>query len=93
MGLCFQPEYANWHIKHIYFMADDLNKNIIITVSAETDKLEQSITNLNKIIDNLLSQQKQLVDSGNAASAVFQNNADKLDIFQKKPAGGNHSTK
>lgn len=64
-------------------MADDLNKNITITVSAETDKLEQSITNLNKIIDNLLAQQKQLVDSGNSASAVFQNNADKLDIFQK----------
>jgi hypothetical protein len=64
-------------------MADDLNKNITITVSAETDKLEQSISNLNKIIDNLLTQQKQLVDSGNAASAVFQNNADKLDIFQK----------
>jgi len=83
MGLFFQPEYANWHIKHIYFMADDINKNITITVSAETDKLEQSITNLNKIIDNLLTQQKQLVDSGNATSVAFQNNADKLDIFQK----------
>lgn len=64
-------------------MADDLNKNITITVSAETDKLEQSITNLNKLIDNLLAQQKQLVDSGSATSAAFQNNADKLDIYQK----------
>jgi len=64
-------------------MADDLNKNITIQVTAQTDQLEQSITNLNKIIGSLQAQQKQLVDTGNATSATFQNNADKIDIYQK----------
>jgi hypothetical protein len=65
-------------------MADDISKNISIQITAETDKLEQNITNLNKIIGNLQSQQKQLADSGKETSAAFQNNADKIDIFQKK---------
>lgn len=64
-------------------MADDISKNIIIQVTAQTDQLEQSITNLNKLIDNLLAQQKQLADAGKETSAAFQNNADKIDIFQK----------
>ena len=64
-------------------MADDLSKNITITVTAETDQLEQSITNLNKIIDSLLAKQKQLADAGKTSSDAFQNNADKIDIFQK----------
>jgi len=64
-------------------MADDLNRNITIQVTAQTDQLEQSITNLNKIIDSLQAQQKQLIDSGNATSAAFQNNADKINIYQK----------
>lgn len=64
-------------------MADDLNKNITIQVTAQTDQLEQSINNLNKIIDSLLAKQKQLADAGNQNSAAFQNNADKIAIFQK----------
>ena len=64
-------------------MADDLNKNIIIQVTAQTDQLEQSITNLNKLIDNLLDQQKKLAEAGKETSTAFQNNADKIDIFQK----------
>jgi len=64
-------------------MADDLSKNIVIQVTAQTDQLEQSVTNLNKIIDNLQTQQKALIDTGNQNSAVFQNNADKIDIYQK----------
>lgn len=64
-------------------MADDINKKITIQVTAQTDQLEQSITNLNKIIDTLLTQQKQLIDSGNQTSAAFKNNADKIDIYQK----------
>jgi len=64
-------------------MADDISKNIIIQVSAQTNQLEQSITNLNSIIGNLLTQQKQLIESGNQTSAAFQNNADKIDVFQK----------
>jgi len=64
-------------------MADDISKNIVIQVSAQTDQLEKSITNLNSIINNLLIQQKQLINSGNQTSTAFQNNADKIDIFQK----------
>jgi len=64
-------------------MADDISKNIIIQVTAQTDQLEQSISNLNKIIDNLLLQQKKLADTGKEASEAFQNNADKIDIFTK----------
>ena len=64
-------------------MADDISKNITIQVSAQTEQLEKSITNLNSIINNLLIQQKQLIDSGNQTSTAFQNNADKIDIFQK----------
>jgi hypothetical protein len=64
-------------------MANDLNKNITIAITAQTDQLQQSITNLNKIIDSLLAQQKQLTDAGKTTSDAFQNNADKIDIFQK----------
>jgi hypothetical protein len=64
-------------------MTDDLNKNIIIQVTAQTSQLEQSITNLNKIIDSLQAKQQQLAASGDQTSASFQNNADKIDIFQK----------
>jgi len=64
-------------------MADDISKNISIQITAETDKLEQSITNLNKIIGNLQNQQKQLAKSGKSTSVAFKNNADKIDIFQK----------
>ncbi len=64
-------------------MADDISKNIIIQVTAQTDQLEQSITNLNKIIDGLLLQQKQLTEAGKENSEAFQNNADKIDIFSK----------
>jgi hypothetical protein len=65
-------------------MADDLNKNITIQVTADTADLEQSITNLNKIIDGLLAQQKQLDGSGQQNSATFDAISSKLEAFQKK---------
>ena len=65
-------------------MADDLNKNITIQVTADTSDLEQSITNLNKVIDGLLAQQKQLDSSGEQNSTSFDNLGSKLDSLQKK---------
>lgn len=64
-------------------MADDISKNISIQITAETDKLEQSIGNLNKIIAGLQKQQKQLAKAGKTSSEAFKNNADKIDIFNK----------
>jgi hypothetical protein len=65
-------------------MAEDLSKNIIIQVTAQTSQLEQSITNLNKIIDTLSAQQKQLDASGQQNSVTFDNLSSKLEIFQKR---------
>jgi len=64
-------------------MADDLNKNIIIQVTAQTDQLEQSITNLNKLIDGLKGRQKELADSGKETSDAFKQNAANIDNLKK----------
>jgi hypothetical protein len=83
----FSINYANWHIKHntktLINMADDLNKNIIINITAETGKLEENITGISKSIDGLLDQQKKLVDSGKQTSDTYKSNSEKLDDYQK----------
>ncbi|MGN6181235.1 MAG: hypothetical protein ACTHNW_18780 [Mucilaginibacter sp.] len=65
-------------------MADDISKNISIQITAETDKLEQSIGNLNTIITDLLEKQKQLANSGQINSDAFKNSADKIEIYNKR---------
>ena len=50
-------------------MADDLNKNITIQVTSDTSDIEQNISTLNKTIDGLLAQQKQLDNAGQQNSA------------------------
>lgn len=64
-------------------MADDLNKNITITVTAQTDTLQQNITSLNKTINDLLTQQKQLDAAGQQNSATYNDIAAKIDALQK----------
>lgn len=64
-------------------MADDLNKNITITVTAQTDTLQQNITSLNKTINDLLTQQKQLDAAGQQNSATYDDIAAKIDALQK----------
>jgi hypothetical protein len=65
-------------------MANEISKKITIGVEAQTDNFTQSIGNLNKIIDSLLAQQKQLDAAGQQNSATFNNVAAKLEIFQKR---------
>jgi len=64
-------------------MADDLNKNITITVTAQTDTIQQNIVTLNKTIDGLLQQQKQLDAAGQQNSATYDGIAAKIDALQK----------
>ena len=64
-------------------MADDLNKNITITVTAQTDILQQNIVNLNKTINYLLLQQKQLDAAGQQNSATYDAVSAKLNALQK----------
>jgi hypothetical protein len=65
-------------------MADDISKKITIGVEADTDGFTQNIANLNKIIDGLLAQQKQLDAAGKQNSATFGSVTEKLADFQKK---------
>ncbi|WP_179415536.1 hypothetical protein HDF19_21795 [Mucilaginibacter sp. E4BP6] len=64
-------------------MADDLNKNITITVTAQTDTVQQNIVSLNKTINDLLLQQKQLDAVGQQNSATYNGIIAKLDALQK----------
>src|SRR5476651_318337 len=64
-------------------MADDLNKNITITVTAQTDTVQQNIVSLNKTINDLLVQQKQLDAAGQQNSATYDGITAKLDALQK----------
>jgi predicted nucleic acid-binding Zn-ribbon protein len=64
-------------------MADDLNKNITITVTTETDKLQQNIVSLNNTINDLLIQQKQLDAAGQQNSATFDAVSAKINALQK----------
>ncbi len=64
-------------------MADDLNKNITIQVTSDTSDIEQNISTLNKTIDGLLAQQKQLDNAGQQNSASYEGLNTKLDAYQK----------
>jgi hypothetical protein len=64
-------------------MADDLNKNITIQVTSDTSNIEQNISTLNKTIDGLLAQQKQLDNAGQQNSASYEGLSAKLDTYQK----------
>ena len=64
-------------------MADDLNKNITIQVTSDTSDIEQNISTLNKTIDGLLAQQKQLDNAGQQNSASYEGLNAKLDTYQK----------
>lgn len=64
-------------------MADDLSKNIVIQITAETGQLQQTITSITKSIADLQDQQKKLTDAGKENSDTFKDNADKLNDLQK----------
>jgi hypothetical protein len=65
-------------------MADDISKKIIIGVEAQTDGFAQNISSLNKIIDTLLEQQKQLDEAGKKNSETFDSISAKIETFQKR---------
>jgi uncharacterized coiled-coil DUF342 family protein len=72
------------NIKQIYPMADDINKKITIEVEAQTNKLQQNITSLNQIINELQANQKKLTESGNENAAVFDKTAEAIGKYLKQ---------
>ncbi|HTK21822.1 MAG TPA: hypothetical protein VL442_20035 [Mucilaginibacter sp.] len=65
-------------------MADDINKKITIEVEAQTNKLQQNITSLNQIINELQANQKKLTESGNENAAVFDKTAEAIGKYLKQ---------
>ena len=63
-------------------MADDISKKITISVEAETDKLKENITELNKTLGDLLQKQKQLSDSGKDSTKAFKDMAGQIKATQ-----------
>jgi hypothetical protein len=84
MGLFFNYNYAVWHIKHLInlAMADDISKNIIIKVEADTDQVKQGINELNQSLDTLLQMQTQLAAAGQQNSKTFQDIAAQVKTAQ-----------
>ncbi|HTD41581.1 MAG TPA: hypothetical protein VK671_13220 [Mucilaginibacter sp.] len=65
-------------------MADDISKKIIIEVEAQTGKLQQNISSLNQVINELQANQQKLIASGNEGSAAFEKTATAIDKYQKQ---------
>ncbi|HAL80813.1 MAG TPA: hypothetical protein DCO83_00110 [Mucilaginibacter sp.] len=70
-------------------MADDISKKILIQVEADTNQVAQSIADLNQTLDALLQKQKQLTDSGQQNTKVYQDMATQVKATQA--AIDNHS--
>jgi hypothetical protein len=70
-------------------MADDISRNITISVAADTDQLKQNVTDLNQTLDSLLQKQKQLTDAGQQNSNAFRDVATQVKTAQA--AIDNHS--
>ena len=63
-------------------MADTINKNIQIQVSADTEQLKTDVGNLNQTLDTLLNKQQQLSNAGQQNTKVFQDNAAQIRLTQ-----------
>ena len=63
-------------------MADDISRNILVQVQADTEQFEQNIAKLNQTLDGLMQKQKQLTDTGQQNTVAFRDTAAQVKTVQ-----------